>query len=1141
MTGDGDTAWVEALQREASDPRASVWVTASAGSGKTKVLTDRVLRLLLAGASPERILCLTFTRAAAAEMATRIADRLSRWAMADDSTLAAELRHLLDRELLAEEPERARRLFATVLDAPGQLNVQTIHGFCGSVLRRFPLEAGLPPQFQVLDERTARELLQQARDQVIRTADDSLDRTLTELGQHLNQDTLVRLQEDLLSERARLAAARAEYGGADGLERAVHATLGTDPGGTPDDILRDAAASGPAEPGMLHTIGRLLLEVSAAQKRRGRVLLDWLAADTDGRVALFEAYRTVFLTADGGIRARLLPVAIQQEIADSLQAMTVEADRLLQVEERCRSIRIARRSAALGRVALAILDAYLREKRRRNAVDYEDLVLAARDLLSEPGVAPWVLYKLDGGVDHVLVDEAQDTSPEQWQIIEHLTDEFFADHSRESADDDMARTVFAVGDVKQSIFSFQGADPRQFLDVRERYRQKTGAAGAGWSSVPLDISFRSTPPVLRTVDAVFEDEAAGDGVREPHRDGGLSPLRHTPWRSAQAGRVEWWPPETVPDADRPDGWTLPVHTGETDDPALALAQRISDTIRGWLDSGERLESRDRPIRAGDIMVLLRRRRPFAPVLANALKRRGIDVAGVDRMILAEQLVVRDLIALGQFLLLPWDDLALAAVLKGPLAGVTEDELYALCHDRREPSLWAALNARASHHASWADAREFLRSCLQRAGRLTPYEFYGTVLSEGGRRRLLERLGAEAGDPIDEFLAQALEYERAHVPSLQGFLHWLEAGETEVKRDLETGEVDEVRIMTVHGSKGLQAPIVFLPDTMTTPRRTPDLFWIRGPGTAEVAVWSSASRHDNALLHAERERAKLERDREYRRLLYVGMTRAEDRLYVCGWGKGGSGSTFWNQMVHAGLLRVGAEETDAGLAIGSPQNGAPDRPASPVPDAPAPGDVPDWATARPLRHGAARRVHPSFVREPRSVPSPFEDGGTHRFRRGRLIHSLLQKLPLLPRDQRRAAGEEFLDREAPDMPGRPEMLHQVLAVLDAPGHAALFGPDSLAEVPIVGEIGAGDERTVISGRIDRLVVTAGDVLAVDFKSTSSPPSRPEEVPAPYLRQMACYRWLLRDLYPDRTVSCSLVWTDVPALMELPSALLDAQAL
>ncbi|MCY4590116.1 MAG: double-strand break repair helicase AddA [Alphaproteobacteria bacterium] len=1139
MTGGTDAAWVEARQREASDPGASVWVTASAGSGKTKVLTDRVLRLLLAGASPERILCLTFTRAAAAEMSNRIAMRLSHWAVMDGVDLGDELSRLLDRPARPGEVERARSLFAVVLDAPGQLNVQTIHAFCGSVLRRFPLEAGLPPQFEVLEERTAGELMRLARDRVIRTADPLMDETLTSLGQHLNEATLYQLLADLLARRGRVGAALAHHGGVDDLERAIHEALGVRHGQTVDDVLRDAARAGPAHPRTLYRVADALGSGSEAQARKAEVLGRWLAAHTEERLRTFDAYRTLFLTAQGEIRKSLLPVAISRPDPGALDAMQEEAHRVLRTTQLCRAARLATHSVELVRVACAILDAYALEKRWRYAVDFHDLVLATLELLSRPGVAPWVLYRLDGGIDHVLVDEAQDTSREQWQIIERLTDEFFTVEEADGGQSDTVRTVFAVGDVKQSIFGFQGAEPERFLEARNGYRDRITGAGARWASVPLDISFRSTAPVLSAVDATFAVESAGDGVRERDPGDALLPLQHRAWRSSQGGSVDWW--EATGEQGQETGsreWTLPVSRQVAPRSVVLLAHEIAQRIRDWLDNGEILESRGRPIRPGDIMVLLRSRRPLAPVLTGALKQLGIAVAGVDRMMLSDQMAVKDLVALGQFLLLPADDLTLATVLKGPFAGFSEDELYDLCHARQRRTLWAELNARCVENPAWAAACRLLHSCLERAGNMPPHEFYGALLAEGGRQALLERLGPEAADPVDEFLAQALAYGRSHVPSLQGFLDMIASDDTELKRDLETSAGGEVRIMTVHGSKGLQAPVVFLPDTTRIPHQSPTLYWVPGPGGVEVPVWSPKADCDTDLIAGERARAHRDRDREYRRLLYVAMTRAEDRLVVCGWQPARKiPDDSWHRMVETGMVQAGAKPTELGLRLDAAQAVGPDKPDRPEPDPVALGPLPDHLRRPPPGIRVTRRVTPS--RADGTTTSPFGDGDTRRFRRGLLIHDLLQRLPSLPTERRTDAARVFLGRRAPDLDGHDDLVRRVLEVLDAPEHALLFGPASRAEVPVTGTLETATGRATISGRIDRMVVTAHQVLVVDYKSNSRPPRSIEAVPAAYLYQMACYRRLLQDIHPGREVRCALLWTEIPELMDLPADLLDRQ--
>ena len=1125
-------------QRLAAEPQRSVWVAASAGSGKTKVLTDRVLRLLLDGASPGRILCLTFTRAAAAEMATRIAGRLASWAVEDDAVLVGEL-----TELTASRPsqtmlDRARRLFATVLDTPGGLSVQTIHGFCQSILQRFPLEAGLPPGFTVLDERTATERLMTAFHLMIQDARadrfPELPEALSELSARSMETALAPLIGDFLAERGKLRKAVSVAGGLAALESCIRERHGIRAGETDRSIRADACL--PDTPEMRDAV-EALSKGNSTDKSRAAKIEQWLDNPTlEGEG--YSIYRSVFLTNAGTVRNVLATKAAERHMPKLWKVLTGEAALLAHIEARRKAFAAASRTIALVRVASHVLDIYETGNRRHGFVDFDNLILAVRDLLTRPGIAPWVLFKLDGGIDHILIDEAQDTNPEQWQIVEAITGDFFSGAGGADARGASDRTVFAVGDTKQSIFSFQRADPQGFLERQKFFGMRVTEAGKDWSDVRLDMSFRSTQAVLEAVDAVFNTDLARDGVVA---DG---TLHHLCFREGQAGRVEIWAPEESDDDGDAD-WAPPVRQRPRRDPVLRLAQRIAEQIRNWLDDGNILEARGRPIRPSDIMILVRRRGTFVPELARALKDKGVDVAGVDRMVLTDQLAVMDLVALGQFLVLPEDDLTVATVLKGPLVGLSEDALYDLCHDRGNRRVWHELNARASERSEFATASAFLNTLLERTDFTRPYEMFAEILADGGRQRLLERLGPEAADPLDEFLIQALAYEQVHVPSLQGFLHWLAASEFEVKRDLETGGSSQVRIMTVHGSKGLQAPIVFLPDAMQVPRGTDPLLWTAADDGSEIPIWLANKDSDDLASAEAREMAENKRNEEYRRLLYVGMTRAEDRLYVAGWRnrRQDRAAVPWHDMVWDGLRPVAEVKRDR-LVLSNSQTAAPrivaqadSRPAA----LPA---LPDWArTPARADQRSARPLRPSRPDDDPPVRSPFESGDSRRFLRGRIIHYLLQWLPQVSVDERLDAARGYLARPLHDLAPEEQAQYadEVMVLIGDERFADLFSPAAIAEVPIVGMIGEGAEAVVVSGQIDRLLVRDHEVFVVDFKTNRPPPDRVEKVSKVYLRQMAIYRDLLCSLYPDRAVRCALLWTDDPSLMDLPDRFLDELSL
>ena len=858
------------------------------------------------------------------------------------------------------------------------------------------------------------------------------------------------------------------------------------------------------------------------------------------------------------MRERLITRAGLADYPGADSPLLAEGQRLLAVAAQRRRAVVAQATAALLRLTDTLLAIYGRRKTARALLDYDDLILLTRDLLHRPGIAPWVLFKLDGGLDHLLIDEAQDTNPEQWEVVAALTEEFFAGEG--AGETGAPCTVFAVGDGKQSIYSFQRADPAAFERMRAYFRTRVEQGGQPWDDVDLDVSFRSTAAVLEAVDAVFAGVPARHGVVA---DG--TAVHHLAHRLGAHGRVELWPPLKPEAAEAPAPWRPPVERVSAPSARVRLTRLVARRIAGWLNDGEMLPARGCAIEPGDIMILVRRRGEFVNDMVRALKDLGVPVAGVDRMVLADQLAVMDLMALGAFLLLPDDDLTLATVLKGPLVGLTEAQLFDLAHGR-EARLWRTLAQRAGEDEAYGRAHALLERLLRRVDFVRPFELYAEVLNQGGMARLMARLGPDAEDPIEEFLSQALAYERTNTPSLQGFLHWIGAGQVEVVRDLEQGR-GQVRVMTVHGAKGLQAPIVILPDTMQQPEKMSRLLW---PADRDVVLWGTRVAEFDDVAAAAYERAKQARADEYRRLLYVAMTRAEDRLYVCGWETERTApADCWYHLIGDTLadiaqpaaepLVAAAADSDATvLRLDSPQRTPVAAPAAVAAAAVAPR--PAWTRAAPRpepvppRPLAPSRTPHEAAAEP-ALRSPVAGDGGARFHQGRLVHQLLQHLPELAAGARAAACRGFLARPVHglDAPTQATLAAEVLAVLEDPTFAALFGPGSQAEVPVAGVLGApaggqaelfaGAARAgpqVVSGQIDRLVVTADQVLVVDYKTTRPPPATAAETAPSYLRQMAAYRALVRQIFPDRTTLCALLWTDGPRLMALPDAVLDAHA-
>lgn len=1122
------------LQRQAASPVDSIWVGASAGSGKTKVLTDRVLRLLLPrgehepGTKPHKILCLTFTKAGANEMALRLSRRLSVWAVEPEERLIEELQSLLGKAPAPYEIAAARRLFTQVIDAPGGLHILTIHAFCQSVLGRFPLEAGLPPHFELLEDAQAAEMLRAAYMHVLRSAEagSPLQQAIDALAGEVNEDQLFALVRDMSKERSQMGKIFKTYWDENGVYAALCEALSIPAGHFPEKILLQQSENGAFDHSGVLRAAHALAKGSDTDKSRAQTLYSWVEVPVSRRPALWEDYRSVFLTADGEIRSRLATKAAVTAMPDILEVMGVEAARLVALQDTMDRASCALLTRELLTLGKAVLSGYEALKTQRGALDFDDLIVKTLALLQSQ--AAWVLFKLDQGLDHILIDEAQDTNPEQWQIIAALCEEFYTGRG---AKDEVLRTIFTVGDIKQSIYSFQRAAPREFTRMQAYFEQKISESGQNFAEIPMNISFRTTKPVLQAVDSVFSLPEASQGM-------GHIPVEHFSYREGQAGLVEIHPLFTTPEIEKADPWTPPVEIVESDSGASQLAAHIAETISVWLTTKEILPSRNRPIEAGDVLILVRTRTTFFQQLVRALKDKKIPVSGVDRMVLRDQMAVQDLVAAAQFALLPEDDLTLACLLKSPLIGLDEDELMKLAAYRAEnSSLWEAVKAQTGAIA------DYLQGLLD-AGMMNPHAFFSRLLflpcpanAHSGMQAMRGRLGDDAQDPLDELLNAALVYETTHIPSLQGFVQWHVQGESDIKREMEES-AGKVRIMTVHGAKGLQAPIVFLPDTTRTSRQSPAraegrLLWPEKTGLA-VPLWAPRKDGESTFFagHAGALQARL--DEEYRRLLYVAMTRAEDRLYVFGSeGKKASLTDSWYHFIMAGLsaLPDADVQENGAVRLSLPQVKPPDRQKETPKTTPQIEKPPSWMHIRAPIEEMQRAKRPSGL-EP-AVFSPLSEADTYRFLRGNLTHKLLQFLPTLAEETRAKAALKFMDQNGQELKieQKQSVIDEVLAIFSQKEWAPLFGKSSQAEVPISGILPDG---RLINGQIDRLLVTPQAVYIIDYKTNRPPPLAEKDIPLIYREQMQAYADTLKAIYPGRSIHAALLWTDGPRLMPVTLA-------
>ena len=1107
----------------AADPARSTWLAANAGSGKTRVLTDRVARLLLGGVSPQNILCLTYTKAAASEMQNRLFQRLGEWAMLDDAALRSALDRLgVEDEIDAARLARARTLFASAIETPGGLKIQTIHSFCASLLRRFPLESGVSPQFKEVDDRNALIL----RDAVIEEIAESAEAGV------LDRAALLMTDESFRGLTAEIAQHRDLFDTPFDPD-ALDELLGLPQDVTEGDILDQAITAQDMD-----LLPRLIEALRSGATKGDETAMHKLQTLGTPSFAMLAVLEDVFLTGSTAKEpfspsSRFPSSAVKKAHAHLMPELEDWQARVAEA----RALRVALKARDKARVlhdfARAFLPRYEAAKLARGWLDFDDLILRTRELLTNTVVSQWVLWRLDGGIDHILVDEAQDTSPVQWQVIAALAREFT---SGAGARDGVERTIFVVGDKKQSIYSFQGADPSGFDRMRDDFGAQLAETGRPLQVLELEYSFRSAAPILTLVDRVFDGrEAAGFTTDQ----------RHRAFKAAMPGRVDLWPLVEKPEREEKDEWWDPVDKPGRNNHHLELARRIAEEIKRMLDArlpipeeiGHSGTYRARPIRPGDIMILVRSRSRVFPHLIAACKALGLPMAGADRLKVAAELAVRDITALLNFLTLPADELSLAAVLKSPLFGWTEQRLFDLAQGRGQQTLWQAMQRQPDRYPAEI---ALLRDLRDQADFLRPFDLIERLLTlHEGRRKLLGRLGEEAEDGLDALLDQALIYEQTEVPSLTGFLVWMEADELQIKRQADSSS-DQIRVMTVHGSKGLESPVVILPDSLNSP----DQDRTQVVKSLDPPLWSvRAEEEPEAMQQARalrRERAAEERDR----LLYVAMTRAEKWLIVCGAGKLSKDNTDWYARIAEQMQEMGAEAHPQpggdGLRLETGGWEGLEMTLAPRVTAPRPA-LPDWA-----RRPAAKVVTPPRTLSPSvdlggAKALPAEDGLDEEAakRRGRQIHLLLEHLPARAASDWLQTAVDLLS-EGPDAAERPEialLLAEATNVLTRPATARFFSGEALAEVSVTATLPELDHRR-IHGTIDRLIVTEEEIWAVDFKTNATIPDRPEDVPDGLLRQMGAYLAALRQIYPGRTIRTGLLWTRNATLMPLPDTLVMA---
>lgn len=1154
-----------------TDPQATIWVSANAGSGKTYVLSRRVIRLLLEGAKPAELLCLTFTNAAAAEMANRVFDILGEWVLLRESDLESAIREIIGKKPTQAMISRARQLFTLALDTPGGLRIQTIHAFCESLLHRFTLEANVPGHFELIDPLQQKALIEEARRSVLQQAggEGSLAGAIELIRSEVNEQTFQEALTAMIEKRSEFTDWLLFHGSVDQGAMVLANKLAIDPEESEVALCRGFRQETHFPTDELNRLHERLVEKGGRRASETVSLIDDLKNAKEAHEH-HEARRALFFSGDDKKKPRAYWVssnfmtdnAFEQAFRDEQALLAEQTDRLLR-------LRAWKMTTALLRVAEATLQRHAELKQRGGLLDFDDLIEKTAMLLTRSGIAPWVQYKLDYGIAHVLIDEAQDTSPLQWRIIEAITSEFYVGHGANQR----VRTMFVVGDEKQSIFSFQGADPAEFGRQYRKIMRRAEEAGRKHERIPLQVSYRSTQDILSAVDQVFSftENARGLGVDE---DG----IVHVANRRNDPGEVVVWPLEEQPEKPEKEHWFQPPDKMVADAAQVRLARRIARTIDGWIGRGEKLPGRDEPIRPGNILILVRKRDRFVTEMARELRNLELKSAGADRLRLTHHIATEDLLALGRFASNSLDDLSLAALLKSPLFGLSDDDLIALCI-HREGALYPHLRIllRSEKVSGLSDALvrklsnslEILDEIRRLAIRLPVYEFFAAICA---RHRLRERyisiLGHEVEEVLEGFFEAAIDFGRNGGLGLTSFCEWLASVEPELKRSIDM-KTDEIRIITAHSAKGLEKPIVFLVDgcgKAYDERHAPKIVSLGEVEDPWLPLWQWKKAGRISAAEPAFQRKQIEAEEEYRRLLYVGMTRAADRLIVCGFCRtGGEKHDHWHKMVLRSLkapqndtrfaARLTQIDDEDGLTTAfewrllqkrsHEKHSEPARKTEWESDGPLPG----WLGLAPPEPAPERPIAPSGVLGLLEIEDTKKYGplaaseGADGFGmiRGTLVHELMQVLAVTEKQHRKAVVNAYFQRfgEIVSPPMQAIIEDHVLEAIANETIESLLRSGARTEVAVTGTIRLRSGERLVSGRIDLLHADSEKITIVDYKTDRHVPADASSIAPDYLAQMAIYRMLASQALQSASVDCYILWTETAAMMRVPDRLIERQ--
>lgn len=1109
-------------QKIAANPDFSVYVSASAGSGKTKVLTDRVLRLLLEGNDPAKIICLTYTKAAASEMLSRITDKINSWLLLADDDLRCQLEDLTNHKISTEQLTLARKLYFNIIDDIDGIKIYTIHSFCQNIIKKFPIEAGIPPHFKLMDDNSSNALLEESKIRLLTNyviyddeiKSEQITKALKNIASSSSEKNFVDNIKSIIVNKEKFYDLFEERT-LEQIESDLCDKFAINLNDSEEEIIYQSYKN--YDKNLIDQYTDILFSsTKLTQNKASKIKLFFDKIDSKNNIiSNFDIYKSVFYNSDlTNLNKSLVTKDIETNHAEIFLWLSLEREKIINVIDKINSVKLINTTINQLHIAEAILTLYNQLKLNMGLIDYNDLIAKAKNLLSDQTMSAWILYKLDGGIDHLLIDESQDTSPMQWQVVEAICEEFFSGDGAVEKD----RTLFIVGDEKQSIYSFQGADPKVFNAVQHKFSIKAEYAQKQWKNISLDRSFRSVEAVLNVVDKVFCYAQIKQSISADYKN-------HISHRKGQYGKVEIWPIEKKPQ-DSAEIFTIPNKIRENQTVEANLAKKIADNVEDWLSKKRIIKASAKVIAPDDIMILLKKRGTVFAEIIKEFEKRNIPISGSDRVNVKKTLIAQDLIAFANFLLNTSDDLSLAGLLKSPFIGVCERDLFQICHNRGENSIWSVL--KNSDNEEHIKIHEYLSEILYKVDVVSTFDlFHHIINSNDSLTKIYANNGFEAKEIINEFMSLVLQYQKTNTPSLQGFLQWFKSQNSDVKRELQKNN-GEVRIMTVHASKGLQSPIVIIPDAASTLTKNQDNILFDD----NDIMFFNSTKELNLHCKSLRDNNFQSEINEYYRLLYVAMTRAEDELYIAGLCRSEkTAENSWYDIIEKEMQKMAKKiddkliyEVGEGAAVREISNYSDESTAVP--------SLPSLFKNKLEDNNSSEQfdvINPSKI-ENSDFDNNFDNDNKASLR-GKIIHNLLQFLPEIIAENRKIQAQKYIEKHGDILNSaqKTQILADVCAVMESENTKFLFSHNAKAEVPIIGKING----KTISGRIDRLIIKDDEIIVVDYKTTINIPNNISQINKSSLRQLDIYQQIIANIYPNKKVKACIVWTSNASTMFVDS--------